>query len=58
MSDTPAEIPISESLVAQAQYYDAYANLPYRNMVFKYYISSNIALPSCDKNSLCSLGAS
>lgn len=34
VSDTPAEPPISESLFTQAQYYDAYANLLYRNMVF------------------------
>ena len=36
VSDTPAEPPISESLFAQAQYYDAYAHLPYRDIVFKY----------------------
>lgn len=33
VSDNPAETPISESPLAQAQYYDAYANFPYRNLV-------------------------
>jgi len=55
VSDTLAVTPIPESFFAQAQYYDAYANLPYRNLASEQYISSNIALPSCDKNSLSGL---